>query len=415
MTKNPRTHQLVKALFLAAFVWTSGVGRAQTLPPTQPIQLTPEERRMIEEKRRQEAADKARMEDSLTNGLLVRLGDLGGFRGAQSNTILGYGLVVGLAGTGDSRQTPFTAKLLANALSRFGTMVKPEDLQGKNIAAVTVTAQLPPFAAPGRKVSLTVSSIGDAKSLQGGFLLPTPLSPANQPEKTYVMGAGPLSLGGFSASAGGSGVSRNHQTVARIPDGGDIQQTVPTQIVFEGGRAFFDLDVPDFTTAKRAAAEINQKVQNVRATAVDAVTLMLDIQDASLNPVTLFSQIESVEVRADLPASVVINERTGTIVVGGNVKLGPAVIAHGSLQVRIQTDVLVSQPAPLSQGQTAVVEVPNVEAGEEPTQVALIPGSATLDDLARILQTLEVSARDIIAIFQALADQGALKARIRIQ
>jgi flagellar P-ring protein FlgI len=380
-----------------------------------PDQLTPEEKKLIEDRRRQRAlADQKRREDLLTNGIEVRLGDIGGFRGAQSNAIMGYGLVVGLAGTGDTRQTPFTAKLLANALSRFGTMVKPEDLQGKNTAAVSVTATLPPFAAPGRKVDITVSSIGDAKSLEGGFLLPTPVTSFSDPTQVFLMGSGPLSIGGFEASAGGSSQRKNHQTVGRVPQGGDVVQTVPTQFIFEGGKVHFDLEEPDFTTAERAAQAINEQLSGYTAVAADGVTITVVIPSGT-SPVAAVSAIESVKVKAVLPATVVINERTGTIVVGGNVKLGPAVIAHGSLQVRIEPEVVISQPAPLSSGQTVVAEIPRISASEDEAQIALTSGTATLDDMARILQTLKVSAKDIIAILQALASQGALKARIKIQ
>lgn len=377
--------------------------------------LTPEEKKILDAHRlKQRQEELLKMSTALKEGIEVRMGDIGGFRGARSNVILGYGLVVGLAGTGDTKQTPITAKLLSNALSRWGSIVDAKDLQGKNVALVTVTAELPPFAAPGRKIDITASSIGDAKSLEGGFLLPTPLGPATAPDQVYVMAAGSLSLGGFQASSGGASSRKNHQTVGRIPDGGDVQQTVATQFVFTGGKVYFDLDEPDFTTAQRVATQLQAQFPQASPRAVDAVTISLTIPEGT-SPVEFLSGVEGTLVKANLPASIVINERTGTIVAGGHVKLGPAMIAHGSLQVKIEPDVVISQPAPRSNGETVVVELPRVSAEESPTQIAMTAGGATIEDLSKILQTLKVSAKDIIAILQALADQGALKARIRIQ
>jgi flagellar P-ring protein precursor FlgI len=357
------------------------------------------------------AEDAARIADE---GVQVRLADIGGFRGAQGNVIMGYGLVVGLDGTGDSRSTPFTPKLMANALSRWGTMVNPDDFKAKNIAAVSITCQLPAFSAPGRKVGITVQSIGDAKTLQGGFLLPSPLGPVSKPEDVYVLATGPISIGGFSAGANGSGVQKNHQNVGRVPNGGDVLKTVRTEFVFEGRTVYFDLDDPDFSTAQSAASTIPLLLPGSAARAVDAATIQITLPEG-MSPVDGLSRIESMEVLARLPASVVINERTGTLVIGGNVKLGPAVIAHGGLRVEIVTDPIISQPPSLSQGQTTTAAVSGVSAEEETAQVGLVSGVTTLNDLAKLLQALKVSSRDMIAIFQALAEQGALKARIEIQ
>jgi flagellar P-ring protein precursor FlgI len=387
----------------------TAIGVAQTAPPTN------QEDEKARQARLQQRIDQDKaISDALLEGISVRLPDIGGFRGAQSNVVMGYGLVVGLDGTGDTKSTPFTAKLLSNALSRWGTMVDPEQMRGKNIATVSVTAELPPFAAPGRKVDITIQSIGDAKSLAGGFLLPTPLAPTSKPDDVYILATGAASIGGFSASSGGASSSKNHQNVGRIPDGGDVQKSVQTQFVFPNNTVYFDLDEPDFTTAQRTAQAIVDGLPGYLAIATDAVTIKI-IFPAGVDPVVAFSQVESIEVKANLPTSVVINERTGTIVIGGNVKLGPAVIAHGSLQVRIESEVFVSQPPPFSNGETKVVEIPVVETQENPAQIGLIGGKTTLNDLAKILQALKVTARDIIAIIQALADQGALKARVKIQ
>lgn len=347
-------------------------------------------------------------------GTLAELAAIGGFRGARSNTIMGYGLVVGLSGTGDSRQIAATTTAMANALSRWGTLVDPASFKAKNIAIVSVTAELPPFMAPGRKIDITVQSLGDAKSLEGGVLLPTTLGTMWDSSITYAVASGAVSIGGFNAGSGGNTVRKNHTTVGRVPNGGDVQRSVDTQFVFDGNAVYFDLDTPDFTTAKRVADKIQEALPGTRVTAEDAVSVRIEMDDAS-QAVTILAQIEKLEVRANTVPTVVINERTGTIVIGGNVRLGPAVIAHGSLRVRIDTQYDVSQPAPLSGGATVVTPRTTVDAEEEPTQIAVITPNATLDDLAKILQTLNVSARDIIAILQALSEQGALKARIRIQ
>ena len=384
-------------------------------PGQTPPKLTPEqEQKLMKLKLEEEAKRKKAIDASLAEGVAVQIATIGGFRGARSNVIVGYGLVVGLEGTGDTKSIPVTSQAMANALTRWGSMVDANSFKSKNIAIVSVTAELPPFAAPGRRVDLTVQSLGDCKSLQGGTLLPTPLGVMGDTSQTYVMASGSISIGGFNISAGGNSVRKNHATVGRVPNGGDIQKGVDTKVLFEGNRIFLDLDTPDFTTALRAAAKIQESFPDFIANAEDAVSVSIQIPQG-MSPVLAISQIENLTIMAPTPATVVINERTGTIVIGGNVKLGAAVIAHGSLRVRIDTDVLISQPAPLSRGETKVEKIPVINADESPTQIAVVAPNATLEDLAKLLQGLNVSARDIIAIFQALADQGALKARLKIQ
>ncbi|MCB0826566.1 MAG: flagellar basal body P-ring protein FlgI [Armatimonadetes bacterium] len=347
-------------------------------------------------------------------GVRVEVAAIAGFRGARSNTISGYGLVVGLAGTGDSKQVAVTTQALANALTRWGTLVSDANFKSKNIAIVSVTAEMPPFGAPGRKIDVTVQSIGDCKSLEGGTLIPTTLGTVWEPDLAYAVAGGPVSIGGFNAGGGGSSVRKNHPTVGRIPNGGDIQRSVETQTVFDGNKIYVDLDDPDFTTAQRLADAIQNRFPSFVVQAEDAVTVQVQI-DNPADAVRIMGQIEKLEVMANTIPTVVINERTGTIVVGGNVKLGPALIAHGSLRVRIETEPFVSQPEPLSNGVTVAANVGNTTADEDPPQVTVIAPNASLDDLARIFQTLNLSARDIIAILQALSEQGALKARIKIQ
>ncbi|MBS1713401.1 MAG: flagellar basal body P-ring protein FlgI [Armatimonadetes bacterium] len=387
-----------------------GNGQTQAPPQLTKEQLA-EIQKLLDEKRTRESEA---VHNGETQGVSVRLGDIGRFRGARSNILQGVGLIVGLGGTGDTQSTPWTKTLISNMMARWGSMVDEKQVRSKNIAAVMITAELPPFVAPGTKLDVTVSSSGDAKSLEGGVLLPTVLTSMADPQTPVCTAFGSVSIGGFNASAGGSAVRKNHTNVGIVSGGGIVEKSVPTQFVFDGNVLFFDLDEPDFTTAQRAAEALKSANPGWGAEAMDGATIKIAFPTGTA-PTLAAQKVEAVQVMANTPASVVVNERTGTIVVGGNVKLGPAVIAHGSLQVTISTDVVVSQPQPFGNGETVVVAVPTVQAEDPPAQVAIVAPNATLDDLAKILQTLKVSARDMIAILQALQAQGALKARIKVQ
>ncbi|MBS1705329.1 MAG: flagellar basal body P-ring protein FlgI [Armatimonadetes bacterium] len=347
-------------------------------------------------------------------GIEVRIKDIARFRGVRGNQLLGYGLVVGLAGTGDSNKTPFTATLLSNAMKKFGTLVDPKGLQAKNIAAVAVTAELPPFATPGNSIEITVQSIGDAKSLYGGTLLQTPLYGQSDEEHAVVVAQGPISVGGASASGGGSSATKNHVNAGKIPSGGIVERAVPFQMVFEGNKLYLELDDADLTTSQRIAEALTKRFPNYVATAVDGGTIEIAVPtDAS--PVKAMSEIESATVFADIPALVIVDERTGTIVVGGNVKIGPALITRGSMKVSIARYPVISQPAPLSNGQTVVDSEYDVAIEEDQAKVGQLPAYATLADLAKLFDALQVSAQDVIAILQALKEQGALKARVKMR
>ncbi len=365
----------------------------------------------------QSAADRDRLQrlaEAEREGIEVRIKDVARFRGVRPNQLRGFGLVIGLEGTGDTKKTPFTQQLLANALRDFGTAVDPSQMNLKNIAAVAVTCELPPFASPGNTVDVTVQSIGDAKSLQGGYLLQTPLYGAADKTKAYVVAQGPISIGGFNVSAGGNSVQKNHVNVGRIPGGGIVEASAPTQLVF-GGSLFLEMDDADFTTARRIADRLSEAKPEYQPVALTGGTVQLRLPEGK-NPVDAIAEIEGLTVKVDIPAVVVINERTGTVVVGGNVRVGPAVVAKGSLQVRIQEQTIVSQPdTPLAGGTTVVTSQTNVTAEEDKTQVAMVAPNATVADLARIFQELRLSAQDIIAILQDLKAQGALKARIKVQ
>jgi flagellar P-ring protein precursor FlgI len=362
------------------------------------------------ELKRQEAG---RIREIGEKGVYVRIKDIARFRGIRSNQLLGYGLIVGLEGTGDTKSTPFTQTLLANAMKGMGTMVDPNQLKVKNVAVVAITAELPPFASPGNTIDVTVQSIGDAKSLQGGSLLQAPLYAASSKETVYAVAQGAISIGGFQAGSGGSSVQKNQLNVGRVPGGAIVENGAPTKFVFDQ-KMFIELDEPDLTTAQRIATELSKSFPEFTVEPLNGGTIQIDVP-AGTPPVSAMSRIEMTKVFADMPTTVVINERTGTIVVGGNIKLGPAMVAKGSLTVRIDSIPFVSQPAPLSGGQTVTGAATVVNATEETASIALMGETATVADLARIFQALKLSPSDIISILQALRDQGALKARIKIQ
>lgn len=353
-----------------------------------------------------------RIKQSEEKGVEVRIKDIARFRGVRGNQLLGYGLVVGLDGSGDTKNTPFTQTLLANAMKFAGTVVDPAQLKVKNVAVVAITAELPPFAMPGNTLDITVQSIGDAKSLQGGTLLQAPLYAATR-DTVYAVAQGPISIGGFNVGTGGNTVQKNHTTVGRIPSGGIVENMVQTKTVFEG-KMYLELDDADLTTAQRIAEKLQKARPQYQASAVTPGTIELKLPEGA-SSIQAMSDIELLTVFADIPAVVVINERTGTIVAGGNIRIGPTMIAKGSLNVTITTQLEVSQPAPFSKGQTTVVPQTQVNAGEDQAQVVVTPPITTVADLARLFQTLRVSPTDIIAILQGLQQQGALKARIKIQ
>lgn len=353
----------------------------------------------------------AKLEDQ---GIEVRIKDIARFRGVRGNQLTGFGLVIGLEGTGDSSSSP-TKNLIANQFNELGIKVDTATITSKNVALVMVTAELPPFAKTGTTVDVTVSSMGDAKSLQGGILLQTPLFAAGSKDKAYVVAEGPLSIGGFNVSSGGNSVQKNHVNVGRIPGGGIVEATAQTKLVFNGNEFFLELYQEDLTTAERVARKIQEVYPAMRPVANDGATIELQLPDG-MTIVEAMSKVEHVKVFADEEAKVVINERTGTIVIGGNVRLGPAAIAHGSLSVRVESTPFVSQPAPFSKtGTTVSGDVKDVGADQESSKIAVVRPNTTVADLAQILQILKLKPTDIISILQALRQQGALKARIELQ
>jgi flagellar P-ring protein precursor FlgI len=343
----------------------------------------------------------------------ARLKDVTSVQGAAETPLIGYGLVVGLNKTGDKRQTIFSGQTLANMLERFGIAVAPGEMKVENIAAVIVTSQLGPYAATGSKLDVTVSSIGDARSLQGGTLLPVPLRGPDG--KVVALAQGALSLGGFGAGGGGNSVQVNHLTVGRVPNGALVQDAHPAAMP-TGGQLRFALHEPDFISANRVAKAINLELGSNAAHVIDAgaVTVAVPTQYADSIP-DLIARLEPLPVTTDVAARVVINERTGTVVMGGDVRLGPAAVAQGSLSVKIATQYDVSQPAPFSpNGQTTVTPRTDVSADEKGAQIVTLDAGATLGDVVRALNLLGATPRDVIAIMQALKASGALKAELVI-
>jgi flagellar P-ring protein precursor FlgI len=345
-------------------------------------------------------------------GAETRIKDVASFSGVRDNQLVGYGLVVGLNGTGDRRQTFFSAQTLTNILERSGITVSPDLIRVKNIAAVMVTATLPPFARKGSRVDVTVSSIGDAENIQGGVLIMTPLKAADN--EVYVTAQGQLALGGFGAAAGGNRIQINHPTVGRIPNGGLVEKEVPLTLAGRQDLSLF-LHQSDFTTAVRAARAINQAVGRDIAEARDGRTIALQVpEDYRSRVVEFMALVENARMEVDARARVVLNERTGTIVMGKEVKILPVSVIHGSLALQVGVVLGVSQPAPLSQGQTKVVPEVTVSAQEEKGRTVSLGEGASVEDVVRALNSVGAGPRDVIAILQAIKAAGALQAELEI-
>ncbi len=343
----------------------------------------------------------------------VRVKDLASVKGVRENQVIGYGLVVGLNGTGDREGTEFTVRSLSSLLAKLGIGVDPDEIEVRNVAAVMVTAMLPPFARNGSRIDALVSSLGDAKSLEGGTLLMTPLFGTDG--EVYAIGQGPVSVGGFSAGGGGSSVQKNHPTVGRIAGGVTVERELPFRI---DDRDEFELALaaPDFTTALRTAAAINEFFGGRVAEAVDSGTIVLWVPpEYAARAVSFMAAVESVEVRPDLRARVVVNERTGTVVMGADVRIATVAVSHGSLSVTISANREASQPSPFSVGgETEVVENVDVEAVEEAASLSVLGGPVTIAELVRGLNAMGVTPRDLIAILQAIKASGAMAAELEL-
>jgi len=344
----------------------------------------------------------------------ARLKDLVAVEGVRENQLIGYGIVVGLKGTGDRDQTVFPAQSLANVLERMGVAVSPTAMRVKNTAAVMITATLPPFAQPGLQLDTTVAAVGDAANLQGGILLLTSLRGADG--QVYAVAQGPVVTGGFVAGRGGASQSVNHPTVGRGPDGATVERPAPS--VIPKAIVHLQLRRADFTTASRIAEAINRRFPEPSPTGAkpeNAGLVSVAIPKDYENRVAEFlAQLENLMVEADRPARVVVNERTGTIVLGKDVRVSPVAILHGNLSVEIQTTLEVSQPAPLSQGKTEVTPKTAVNAKEEKARNVVLPQGATVEELVRALAAIGSTPRDVIAILQSLKAAGALDAELEV-
>lgn len=343
----------------------------------------------------------------------VRFKDVVSLQGVQAMPLVGYGLVVGLNKTGDRRQTIFSAQSLASLLERMGVVVPPDQMKVENIAAVIVTSEMPAFARAGARLDVTVSSIGDARSLQGGTLLLTPLR--GMDGGVYAMAQGPLTLGGFGGGSGGNSLQVNHLTVGRVPSGAFVQTGLSTTMP-DDATLTLSLRDADYGNARRLSVAINDALGEGTAQAVDASTVVLTVPDAYRHKTAdLMARLDELPLDIDSVARVVVNERTGTVVVGAAVRLGTAAVAHGNLSVRISTRFNVSQPGPLSpNGQTVVVPDQQVEVAQGDARLVVLEEGTTLDRVVSALNALGATPRDIIAILQALRQAGALQADISV-
>ncbi len=341
-----------------------------------------------------------------------RIKDLADVEGLGSMPLVGYGLVVGLEGTGDSPRSLFTNQALSNMLERFGISVTSDKVRTRNVAGVMVTATLNPFTKGGQRVDVNVSSLGDARSLQGGTLLLTPLAGAD--EHVYGVAQGPISIGGYAVESEGVSVRQNAAAVGRIPAGFLVERELGVSL--DGLEQFrWSLRESDFTTSRRIAEAINTSTGQTIATAIDPVSIQVSVPaNYPGGALGLIADTESLPITVDIPARVVINERTGTVIIGENVRLSSVAISHGALSISITNAPVVSQPGAFSPGQTTVQRATQVQVQEQGTGVVVIQQTANVGDVAGALNSLGVTPRDIIAIFQALKKAGALQADLVI-
>lgn len=344
----------------------------------------------------------------------ARIKDLAAVQGVRANQLVGYGLVVGLDGTGDqATQTPYTAQSLAAMLQQMGVAVPPGmALQPKNVAAVMVTASLPPFAQPGQPIDVTVSSLGNAKSLRGGMLVATPLKGADG--QVYALAQGSLVVGGAGAAAGGSKVQINHLSAGRIPQGATVERSVPTPLG-AGDTLQLDLNAADFATARAVADAINRAKGDGTATALDGRVVRVRAPADPGARVAFLADVENLPLELARPAAkVVLNARTGSVVMNESVTLGACAVAHGSLSVTISSTPVVSQPAPFGRGDTVVAQKSDIAISQQGGALVQMPAGTRLADVVKALNLLGATPQDLLAILQAMQAAGALNAEIEV-
>jgi flagellar P-ring protein FlgI len=349
-----------------------------------------------------------------TSVYAARLKDIADIEGVRGNQLIGYGIVIGLNGTGDGNGVEFTTKSLSNLLEKMGLRVNPKDVRVKNVASVLVTATLPPFVRPGSKIDVTLSSLGDAKSLLGGTLLFTPLKGADG--NVYAVAQGGVVVGGYTVETGaGDSQQKNHPTVGTVSEGATVEKGIPHDL-FQSKRIRIVLREPDFTTMDRVVERINGLLQGNVARANDSATVEIPITtDIYQDPITLVSKVEQLEINQDMGAKVIVNERSGTIIMGESVRIGTVALAHGNLSISIRSETQVSQPNALSDNaETAVIQNKEVEVEEDKKRLSLIGGEITLGEVVRALNALGATPRDLISIFTALKRAGALHAELVI-
>ncbi|AIJ44639.1 flagellar P-ring protein FlgI [Comamonas testosteroni TK102] len=347
----------------------------------------------------------------------TRIKEVAAIQGVRSNQLTGYGLVVGLDGTGDqTTQMPYTKQALANYLEQMGIALpatgNAAQLQLKNVAAVIITAELPAFAQPGQAIDINVSSMGNAKSLKGGTLVATPLRGADG--EIYALAQGNVVVGGAGAAAGGSKVQVNHLNAGRVPQGAQVERAVPTP-VNQGSTITLGLNQTDFQTADKMVRAINQRLGAGTAMALDGRTVQVNAPIDPGSRVRMIAEIQEMPIETSKPAAkVVINARTGSIVLNQAVTLGPCAIAHGNLSITISTTPVISQPAPFSQGQTVVAQKSDIQVKQEPGKVINMPNSPQLTDVVRALNSLGATPQDLLAILQAIKAAGAMDAELEV-
>lgn len=349
---------------------------------------------------------------SINANATVKIRDIATVSGMRDNQLIGYGLVVGLNGTGDkTQQTIFTTQTLTNMLDRMGITVDKNRVKVKNVAAVMVTAKLPPFAKPGMKTDVVVSSIGDAKSLEGGTLLLTPLTAPNG--QTYAVAQGPVSVGGRNVSAGGTQMIKNHPTVGRIPNGALVEREIP----FNLDRDFLTLNFNNISISNIVKSKniinrvFGQNIAQISSPTSLDITVPLEYES---NFYEFVDKILNLEIEPETFAKVIVDERTGTIVMGSDVRITTVAVSHGNLTIKITNTVEVSQPAPYSFGQTTVTEEQQIEVQEEDAKLMVVPEGVKISDLVKALNAIGVSPRDLIAILQAIKSAGALQGELEV-
>ena len=323
------------------------------------------------------------MASVMSTAQAARLKDVADIEGVRGNQLYGYGVIIGLNGTGDGK-IDFTNKSISNMLEKLGIRVDPKDVKVKNVASVLLTANLPAFSRPGSKIDVTLSSLGDAKSIQGGTLLMAPLKGADG--NTYAVAQGPVSVGGFAVEGGGGdSAQKNHPTVGVISGGANVERAIPFDL-FQAHRIRVVLREPDFTTVNNMVGQINNFMGRPLAVAVDGASVEIPLQGEMMkDPIGLVSRLENIEIPVEVGAKIIVNERTGTIIMGENVRVSRVALAHGNLSIAIRAENQVSQPGALAQGQTEVVKNTDINVGEESSSLKVVGGQVTLGDLSRYL------------------------------